>query len=248
MHEGSIVGDRWLLDAARAIDGSVDRGKAGAGLVPDLALLDGPQFYAGDVDPVIRDFYEHTSAWRMEVWTQWNPLFQPAGLLIARYFGRRVQQLMIPTRPLEVAQGMDSEVAVIADRTGRQHAAAWIRTLRSTGAYVYSGYYRTTTLPGTQQPSVHVSFPLESGNVQVFLRPRALPDGSLELRSTAGAFGEDGAYVVVRNHRHTHAARVPLHETFHLYLDVDDVLRTDHVIRLGSARVVQLHYKLERRT
>ena len=31
------------------------------------------------------------------------------------------------------------------------------------------------------RPSVHVTFPLEEGNVQVFLRPTVLADGSLEL-------------------------------------------------------------------
>ena len=44
---------------------------------------------------------------------------------------------------------------------------------------------------------MHVTFPLESGNVQVFLRPEVRPDGSLVLESPRGSFGEDGAYVVV---------------------------------------------------
>jgi hypothetical protein len=84
--------------------------------------------------------------------------------------------------------------------------------------------------------------------VQVFLRPRALPDGSLELLSTAGRFGSDGAYVVVAHHGRTHAARVPLHETFHLYLDREGTLRTDHMIRFRSTPAIQLHYKLEQRS
>lgn len=63
----------------------------------------------------------------MEVWAEWNPIFQPAGEMIGHYFGRRVKQLAIPTRPLDVAQGMDSEVAVIVDGSGAQRAAAWIR-------------------------------------------------------------------------------------------------------------------------
>lgn len=42
------------------------------------------------------------------------------------------------------------------------------------------------------------------------------------------------------------AARVPLHESFHLYLDGEGVLRTDHVLRLWRRTVVRLHYKLVR--
>lgn len=147
---------------------------SGAGLLPDMSRLDGPGFSAADLRSEVRDFYEHTSEWRMEVWAQWNPLFQPGGELVSRYFGRRVQQLALPTRPLDVALGMDSRIVTIVDADGTQQAAGWIRTLRSTGEYVYSGCYSSRTLPGSEQPSVHVAFPLEAGNVQVFLRPHVL--------------------------------------------------------------------------
>ena len=81
-----------------------------------------------DVDrlrPEIRDFYEHTAAWQLEVWTGWS------------------------------------------------------RTLRSSGRHVFSGAYSARTLPGVDSPSVHVAFPLESGNVQVFLRPSVTDGGGL---------------------------------------------------------------------
>jgi hypothetical protein len=52
---------------------------------------------------------------------------------------------------------------------------------------------------------------------------------------------------VVTDHGRTHAARAPIHETFRVYVDAEGVLRTDHELRLWSARVVRLHYKLERR-
>ncbi|WP_151525783.1 hypothetical protein [Serinicoccus kebangsaanensis] len=245
MSEGSTVGDAWVRSAATALGGTVVEEADGAGLLADLRQLDGPDFRSADLHPQIRDFYEHTSDWRMEVWTQWNPIFQPGGELVSRLFGRRVQQLALPTRPLDVARGMDSRIAVIQDAEGHQVAAAWMRTLRSTGEFVYSGCYATRSLPGRDGPSVHVTFPLESGNVQVFLRPRVLPGGGLELSSPAGRFGDDGAYVVV-DEAGTHAARVPVHESFRVYLDEEGVLRTDHTLRLWSAPAVRLHYKLTR--
>lgn len=245
MNSGEIVGDAWLATAAEAAGGHVLERVARAGLLADMAELDGPDFTAAHLRPEVRDFYEHTSDWRMEVWTQWNPLFQPGGELISRVFGRRVQQLALPTRSLDVAYGMDSRVAVIAGPDGEQNAAAWIRTLRSTGEYVYSGCYSTRLLPTTDQRSVHVAFPLEAGNIQVFLHPRVSADGALELTSPAGAFGENGAYVVVRD-RGTHAARLPIHESFRVYVDQEGILRTDHALSLWSSPVVRLHYKLTR--
>jgi hypothetical protein len=218
-----------------------------AGLLRSMADLDGGDFRHDLVDPLVRDFYEHTARWRMEVWTGWNPLFRPGGALVTRWFGRRVGQLAIPVDPLAVSRGMESRIVTFVDTDGRSGAAAWIRTLRATGEYVYSGRYSVTRLPASGLPTVHVTFPLESGNVQVFLRPENDPDGSLWLRSPSSEHGGLGAYVVVRVRGRDHAARPPLSETFHVFVDDEGVLRTDHELRLWGVRVVRLHYRLERR-
>lgn len=235
----------WLEAEAARHGGALVEDDPTAGLLPSMAALDGPGFDAQRLRPEIRDFYEHTAAWQMEVWTGWSPLFWPAGELIARLWGRRVEQLALPMNPLDVAHGMSSQVTPIRDHRGVQVAAAWTRTLRGSGRTAFSGAYSTRTLPGADRPSVHVAFPLESGNVQVFLRPSVVADGGLLLESPSGAFGRDGAYVVVRDAR-DHAARVPLHERFHVYVDPDGVLRTDHELRLWNASAVRLHYKLGR--
>ncbi|MBB6629261.1 hypothetical protein H5V45_18180 [Nocardioides sp. KIGAM211] len=244
---GPLVGDGWLHDEAARLGGQVRDGVPGAGLLADVAVLDGPGFRAADLAPEVRAFYEHTADWRMEVWTGWTPLFWPGGELVSRLFGRRVGQLALPMRPLDVAHGMDSRVSVISDADGTQRAAGWLRTLRSTGEYVFSGCYSARRLPGADRPSVHVAFPLEHGNVQVFLRPDVDPDGSLWLRSPGGRFGTDGAYVVVEDGGASYAARAPIHEEFHVHLDREGVLRTDHDLRLWAADVVRLHYRLEPR-
>jgi hypothetical protein len=245
MSRSPKVTDEWLEAEATRHGGVLGPDDPGAGLLPSMSLLDGPGFDAERLRPEIRDFYERTAAWRMEVWTGWSPLFWPGGELLARLYGRRVEQLALPMRPLDVAHGMDSQVTLIRDRHGTQVAAAWMRTLRGSGRPVFSGSYSARTLPGASRPSVHVAFPLESGNVQVFLRPSVTDDGGLVLESPAGRFGQDGAYVVVRD-RLDYAARAPLHETFRVYVDPHGVLRTDHELRLWNVWAVRLHYKLER--
>lgn len=243
---GPVVRDGWLEAEAALHDGYVDEAAPGAGLLASMAELDGPGFRAADLLPQVRDFYEHTSDWQVEVWTSWSPWAWPGGEAVSRLFGRRVEQLALPMRPLDVAHGMDSRVSVIRDGDGRQVAAGWLRTLRATGEFVFSGCYSSRRLPGADRASVHVAFPLEAGSVQVFLRPRVLPDGSFLLESPAGPFGADGAYVVVEDGGRVHASRAPIHETFHVHLDDRGVLRTDHVLRLWGATAMRLHYKLER--
>lgn len=241
---GPRVQEAWLAEEANRLGGTLVEDDPNAGLIPDLSVLDRPGFDTSRLAPQVRDFYSHTARWRMEAWSQWSPLFAAPGALISHFFGRRLQQLALPIRPLDVAYGMDSRVVPIVADDGQQLAAGWLRTLRRTGGFVYSGCYRTCPLPGAPGASVHVSFPLEAGNVQVFLRPALGPGGSLALRSGQGRFGQDGAYVVVRHGTGDYAARVPLRETFRVFVDDDGVLRTDHELRLYSATALRLHYKL----
>lgn len=244
MSDAAWVADDWLETHARSIGATT---AAGAGLLGSISDLDAPDFRSGDLAPAIAEFYEHTSDWRIEVWSGWAWWARLPGGLVERWFGRRVGQLAIPTDPLAVARGMDSRVTVVTEASGTRRGAGWHRTLRTTGDVVFSGFYGVRRRPGADHPSVHVSFPLQHGNVQVFLRPEVTPDGGLVLRSRSGSFGDDGAYVVVRHGRRTWAARVPLHEVFHVHVDAEGVLRTDHELRLGPARAVALHYRLDRR-
>lgn len=243
--ETALVGAGWLHTEAARQRGSLGVEETGAGLLPSMAVLDGPGFDARDVHPDVRDFYEHTASWRLDVWSSWSPLVWPAGELVSRLWGQRVEQLALPMRPLDVAHGMDSHVVPIRDEQGQQVWAAWTRTLRSTGRAAFSGAYSTRRLPGADRASVHVAFPLESGNLQVFLRPSVTEAGGLLLASGRGSFGQDGAYVVV-SERRSHAARVPLHETFHVRVDDEGTLRTDHEVRAWAAPALRLHYRHER--
>lgn len=238
------VGDDWLTEFEHS--GRVRPRDARDGLLESMADLDGPHFSASRLDPQIRDFYEHTASWRMEVWSQWNALFAPGGELFARGWGRRVEQLALPVQPLSVSRGMSSVVRVVDAHDGRRAGAAWLRNLRSDGSKVYSGYYRVGRLPGNHQPHVHVSFPLESGSIQVHLEPRDDPDGSFWLESRSHSFGGDGAYAVVRFGDRWYASMIPLRETFHVFVDDEGVLRTDHWLRLGRWQALRLHYRLDR--
>jgi hypothetical protein len=237
------IGDQWL--DAFEVAGHVRAPSRGDGLLETMTALDGPCFDTAQVDSRVRQFYEHTASWRMEVWSQWSGIFAPGGELIARLWGRRVEQLALPMQPLAVSRGMASAVRVVDDQHGNRVGAAWLRTLRSDGSKVYSGFYRVSALPDNDQPHVQVAFPLENGNVQVFLTPRNDPDGSFWLHSRSARFGADGAYVVVRIGSRWHAAQVALRETFHVYTDNEGVLRTDHSLKVGRWQALRLHYRLD---
>lgn len=130
----ATIGAEWFESAATALGGCVDRDAADAGLVADLTVLDGPDFSAASLHPLVREFYEHSARFRLEAWSQWSPFFAPGGMVVTQVFGRRIQQLALPVRPLDLARGMDSQVVPVMDATGHQRWAGWIRRLRSTVA------------------------------------------------------------------------------------------------------------------
>jgi len=241
-----VVGYGWVDKAAQALGGRTSTGPS-HGLLPDFSALAGDTFDPSAVDPRIVDFYEHTSAWGLDLWSEWSPVAWPFGRAISALWSHRLQQLSLPMRPLDVSFGMDSSVVHIHDADGAVSASAWLRTMRKTGETTYSGQYGTATLPGSGQPSVRVVFPLPLGCLPVLLRPSADPDGSFHLRSPSGRFGTDGAYLVLERGDGTlNARRIPISEHFHLYVDSDGNVRTDHYLRVYDIPTVRLHYRMHR--
>lgn len=239
------IGQAWI--DAHAVDVGADvievtRG----GLVPDLSALQGPGVRIGDLHPQIRDFYEHTGRWELDLWSRWARWAEPGGRAINAVFSRRLRQLSLPLDPLEVAHGMTSRVLMLQASDGAHLGTVWQRTLRATGATVFSGCYGVTMLPLADRPSVRVAFPLPNGSITVLLRPEITPDGGLRLISPGGRFGAEGAYLVVRPRgaQHGWARRVPLPESFDVYVDRRGELRCDHVLRLGPAEMLRLHYRM----
>lgn len=243
-----VVGHGWVDQEAAALGGRTVTGPD-LGLLPDFSALAGPMFDPSRVSPEIVDFYEHTSGWQLDLWSEWCPFAWPFGWLLTAMWSERLQQLSLPMRPLDVSFGMDSRVVHLHGPDDDVVGAAWLRTMRKTGTTTYSGLYGVAELPTQRRPSVRVVFPLPRGCLSVFLRPSVDDDGGLHLESPTGAFGEDGAYLVLdRGDGTINARRVPIAEHFHLYVDSEGDVRTDHVVRLWNIPTIRLHYRLRKAT
>ena len=242
----SIVDDGWVERAASAVSGQTSVGPD-HGLLPSFSALTGPVFDPAKVDGRIADFYEHTSRWHLDLWSEWSMAAWPFGRAITALWSQRLNQLNLPMHPLDVSWGMDSRVVHIHDHSGAVSSSAWLRTNRETGVTIYSGQYGTVTLPGGTQPSVRVAFPLPFGCFAVLLEPANDEHGGLHLRSPIGPFGAVGAYLILeRSDRTISVRRVPIAEHFHLYIDTEGDVRTDHVVRFGRMQAARLHYRLQR--
>jgi len=218
----------------------------GAGLIPNFNALRGPGFDPDAIHPAIRHFYEHAAAYRLEVWTEVALLGRFFLWLLVEFISRRMDQLNFPISSLEVAKGMSSEVVqLIEPDSGRIVYTGWLRRLKSSGHVIYAGLYSTVQVPGEANPCVKVTFPCD-GSANVYLAPVVHPDGSFGLDSSGSAWGHSGFYRIVRSGTDGRRVRYvkTLHELFHVYVDEEGVLRTEHTISFLSLTIIRLHYKM----
>lgn len=87
------------------------------GCRPRSQLLTAP---SDRVDDKVRDFYDHTASWGLDVWSQWNTLFASGGEVIAPIWGRRVEQPALPVTSMSVSHRMASAVRVVDDENGER--------------------------------------------------------------------------------------------------------------------------------
>jgi hypothetical protein len=231
-----------------AIDEQLQIADEPAGLLTDFSLLKGEGFDPTQVRQEIHEFYERTSEFRLEAWSE-APFFTRMFLwVLTRFVSRRMNQLNFPVSSLELAGGMTSDVLPMNNDSGQRVYTGWLRRLAKSGHVIYTGLYSVQSPGEFADPCVKVSFPLPQGSATVFLRPEAQPDGSFKLISSGRKFGEPGFYRMVelkpgvwkvRNFR-------TLREYFHVYVDESGMLRTDHLVTFLGLTILRLHYKCER--
>ena len=217
------------------------------GLVQDFRDLEGGSNKLGAVSRAVKQFYEQTSEYELDAWSEWCGLFKPFGRALAVFFSRRLQQLNVPLSSLDTSGGIRSEVLQLRDpQSGRIVQTGWVRELLGSKRVFYVGSYSITTVPGYPNPCVKVVFPLPNGNAIVIMRPEAHQDGSFSVTSSGNAFGDPGFYFVVHDGDGFVWARYlrSLQETISVCGVERDVVRADHVLKIWGAQFLRLHYRL----
>lgn len=244
---GDYIGNLPYEECARDEGLELVRASKTGGLIPDFDELNGGDFDSSKVAPAVRDFYENTAEFRMDVWTQtWFPANLALWLLVTTV-SRKTNQLNFPMGPMDTAKGMVSEIVLLRRSDKSIRYTGWYRKLAGSDRVVYTGFYMTTAVPECDTPCVKVIFPMPQGNATVLLKPSVDADGSLYLSSAGRAFGDAGFYRMQRARRGMRVWRIQsLKELFKVYVDEEGVLRCDHRIRFLGLPVLQLHYRLER--
>jgi hypothetical protein len=229
---------------------TLERRAGRGGLLPSFTALQSESFDPAGLHPLVRDFYEHTAEFGMDVWSQtYWPMSIGLWLLVTT-ISRMVNQLNFPLSPLDTARGMSSEIILLRRPDGTVRYTGWFRTLTGQRRVLYTGFYMSERVPGAAGPCVKVCFPMPHGNATVLLRPELADGDSLILDSSGTRFGDPGFYRL-------HAPRPErvrvwhvrsLKEKFHVYVDAEGTLRCDHAVRFLGLPVLRLHYKIFRQS
>lgn len=241
---GSTIGDSPYAQVA-ATEGLTLERHARSGLLPDFEDLRSDSFDPTAVNPLVRDFYENTSRWTMDVWSRTRFPMNIGLWLLVTTISREVDQLNFPLTSIESALGVTSELITLTQPDGRLRYTGWYRTLKSTSRVLYTGFYMTERPPLEAGPCVKVVFPMPSGNATVILKPE-LDGDALVLRSRGQQLGGAGFYRITRlDGRRLRVWQVrSLTETFRVFVDDLGALRCDHHVRFLGLPVLELHYKM----
>jgi hypothetical protein len=245
---GDVIGDAPYREAAAREQLTVERTARDGGLIPDFSALVRDGFDPARAHPLVREFYEHTTRFALDVWSR---TYFPTNIglwLLVTTISRQVNQLNFPLSPLDTARGMESEIILMRRADGGIKYTGWFRTLAAQQRVLYTGFYMTQRVPLETGACVKVVFPMPRGNATVILRASLDETGALILDSSGRRFGEAGFYrVQACPGGRARVWRIStLREHFRVYVDAAGVLRCDHRVKFLGLPCLTLHYKMTR--
>jgi len=240
------VGADYVEQLAKIRGGTFRRNPPDVGILASLDSLDGPTFDADRVHPLIREFYEHTSRFRLSIMPEWRRWMKPGYELFKLLVAQPLGQAAIPSNIEEAQRGMVSTIDTIdVDGDEEIDIRGWIRTFADSGKPIYVGIY--TSFRHDERGYVSVGFPIPSSNFTATLLPRNAGEHDLVLTSRT-ELAYPGHYLSsVDSNRDSLTVLKLLYfqEEIFVYL-VDGELNTDHSFYLAGQRFLTLHYEIER--
>ncbi len=253
------VGTDYVRSLAQVLGGTYTPDVEDIGIVADLDELTGPSFDPAGTDPLVREFYEHTTRFALDIVPEWRLWVRPGYLLYRTLLARPLGQASVPMSQREAQRGVRSRIDTITV-TGKARPAGdgapaagdtvavrgWIRSAADTGDPIYVGIY--TTYRHQDRGYVSVGFPLPQASFTATLAPRARPGGGLVLdsRSDLDQPGHYLTYIDAQTGELTTAAVRGFAERLDVYVEQGQ-LRAEHAFWVFGFPFLVLHYRMHRK-
>jgi hypothetical protein len=244
---GRYVGTGYVRELAEVLGGTYVANAPDVGIVASLDELVGPDFDPGHVDPLVREFYEHTTRFTLDIVPEWRLWVRPGYLLYRTLVARPLGQASVPMNQREAQRGVRGRIDTITPTHDEVVAVrGWIRSFADTDEPIYVGIYTTYRHDG--RGYVSVGFPVPQGSFTATLLPRLRPAGGLVLTSHS-ELEHPGHYLtyVDPETRELTALSVPgFGEQLDVYVDAGE-LRAEHAFSVFGLPFLVLHYRMSRK-
>ena len=240
------VGTGYVAGLAEELGARYTADAPDTGIVSSLDALAGPTFDPAQVDPLVREFYEHTTRFALDIVPQWRLWVRPGYLLYRTAVARPLGQASIPMNQREAQRGIRSRIDTISGVDDAVSVRGWIRSFADDDEPIMLGIY--TTYTHGDFGYVSVGFPVPEGSFTATLLPRARPDRGLTLTSRVddGQAGHYLAYVDTVADELTALAVHGFEEQLDVFVE-DGALRAEHAFWVFGFRFLTLHYRIERK-
>jgi hypothetical protein len=241
------VGTGYVRTLAEALGGHYVAAAPDVGIVASVDELAGPDFDPAGIDPLVREFYEHTTRFSLDIVPQWRTWVRPGYLLYRTLVARPLGQANVPMNQRETQRGINSRIDTITTRDENVVAVrGWIRSFADTDDPIYVGIYTTYRHGG--RGYVSVGFPLPHASFTATLLPRSRADGGLALTSDSDLDqpGHYLAYIDPDSADLTVLAVRGFAEDLDVYV-ADGELRAEHAFSVFGLPFLILHYRMHRK-
>ena len=248
------VGTGYVRSLAQVLGGTYTPDVADIGIVASLDELAGPTFDPADTDPLVREFYEHTTRFALDIVPEWRLWVRPGYLLYRTLLARPLGQANVPMSQRAAQHGVRSQIDTITGGdTGVGKTVAvrgWIRSRADTGEPIYVGIYTTYRREG--RGYVSVGFPLPQASFTATLLPQSRPGAGngqglvLDSRSELDQPGHYLTYIDGQTAELTTAAVRGFAERLDVYVEAGE-LRAEHAFWVFGLPFLVLHYRMHRK-
>lgn len=244
-----VVGKTFFKEFAESVKATFQGKGTSTGLMESMEGLRSSKFDPSKVNPLIREFYEHTSRFDMQISIKWNPLIRPFGLLYQKLIARKIQNLNIPFDSQSLS-ALDNWIELIdLESNNTVDYRCWIRVQKDSQVPVYIGAYKTFSsfIDDDQCCYISVSFPLPGGNLTTVLSPFNYDVDGLKLSTKDKTSTQSGVYFIFPSKKSfTMFPAFGLSEQFLLKTEDKDQVLVEHTCFWLGIRAFVMHYTITR--
>jgi hypothetical protein len=240
------VGTGYVRTLAEDLGADYSEDAQDTGIVDSLDALAGPDLDPGQVHPLVREFYEHTTRFALDIVPRWRLWVRPGYLLYRTVVARPLGQANVPMNQREAQRGVRSRIDTVTGVDGTVSVRGWIRSFADDDEPIMVGIYTTYTHDG--RGYVSVGFPVPEGSFTATLAPRSRPDRGLTLTSRVddGQAGHYLTYIDAATDELTALAVPGFEEQLDVFVD-DGVLCAEHAFWVFGFPFLTLDYRITRR-